>query len=112
MFWSKIFYGCKIISSKTGLLQRFSSKIFWLKIFYVCKIISSKTDSYKRFSSTIFGEMFYDYLPGEQGETTRESEKNVRVRGERERSRDREGETLGNISFGNFYYGCKIFPRK
>ena len=28
-FWSNIFYGCKIISSKTGLHQCFSSKNVW-----------------------------------------------------------------------------------
>ena len=28
-FWSKIFYCCKIISSKTGLNQKFSLKLFW-----------------------------------------------------------------------------------
>jgi len=33
-FCSKIIYGWKIISSKTGLLPKFSSKVFWSKIFY------------------------------------------------------------------------------
>ena len=41
----KMFYGCKIISSKTGLKEKYFPrsylrKIFWTKNFYVCKIIS------------------------------------------------------------------------
>jgi len=79
-FWSKIFYGCKIISSKTGsyqnfhqiilvenflwlqnhflenmFLPKFSSNFFWSKIFYGCKIISSRTGSYQHFHQIFFG---------------------------------------------------------
>ena len=33
IFWSKIFYGCKIISSKTGSYQKFSSNLFLVQNF-------------------------------------------------------------------------------
>ena len=42
-FWSKIFYDCKIISSKTGSYQK-----ILVENFYDCKIISSKTGSYQK----------------------------------------------------------------
>jgi len=32
-----------LISAKTGSFQKFSSKLFWSRIFFDCKIISSKT---------------------------------------------------------------------
>ena len=41
IFWLKIFYGCKMISSYTGSYLKFSSNIF-----YGCKIISSETGPY------------------------------------------------------------------
>ena len=50
VFWSKTFYGCKIISSKTGSNQKLSMKYFWSKI-YCCKLISSRTGSHQIFSS-------------------------------------------------------------
>ena len=53
-FFSKIFYYCKIISSKTGLNQKFSSTFFWSIIFYGCKIISSKTGFNQKSSTKIF----------------------------------------------------------
>jgi hypothetical protein len=83
-FWSEIFYGCKIISSKTGSYQNFHQilfgrkffmvaksfsrkqvppkifiKFFWSKIFYGCKIIFSITGSYQNFSQIFFGRKFF-----------------------------------------------------
>jgi len=43
IFWLKIFYGCKIISSKTGLNEKKFWEIFLVKNFYGLKIISLKT---------------------------------------------------------------------
>ena len=53
-FWSKLFYGCKIISSGICLNQNFSSRIFWSKIFYRCKIISSEIGLNLKWSSKNF----------------------------------------------------------
>jgi hypothetical protein len=49
ILWSKIFYGCKIINSKTCLNQRFPPNIFGFKIFFGCKIITSKTGLNQKF---------------------------------------------------------------
>ena len=51
--WSKIVYGRKIISSKTGSYQKFSEN-FLVEIFYGRKIHSSKTGSHQKSSSKIF----------------------------------------------------------
>jgi hypothetical protein len=58
-FLVQTFLWSKIISSKTGSYQTFSSKSFWSKNFYGCKIISSKTGSYHKFSSVFFGRKFF-----------------------------------------------------
>ena len=41
-FRSEIFYGSKIISSKTDWTKNFHKKFFGRKIIYPCKIVSSK----------------------------------------------------------------------
>jgi len=55
LFWSKMFYGCKIIFSKTGSFQNFHQIFFWSNIFYGCKIISSRTGSCQHFHQNFFG---------------------------------------------------------
>ena len=82
-FSSKYFYGCKIISSKTGSTKNFHQKIFvenllslqnhfpeirletkifikifFLKIFYCCKIISSRKGMKLKFHQKFFGPKF------------------------------------------------------
>jgi hypothetical protein len=37
IFLSKLFYDCKVISSKTGSYQKFSSTFFWSNFFIVAK---------------------------------------------------------------------------
>ena len=59
IFWSKIFYGCKIVSSKIGSYQKFSSTIFWSKFFYSCKIIPSKQICDKTILRKIFSRNFF-----------------------------------------------------
>ena len=85
IFRSKIFYGCKIISSKTGLEEKNFEKNFlvenslfsksfpknqiyknnflressWLKMFYGCKIISQKTGLNYKLSYKFFGPTFF-----------------------------------------------------
>ena len=55
------FYGCKIISLKTGFDLKFSSNIFLLKIFYGYKIIFSKTGfNPKNVLQSYFGRTFFD----------------------------------------------------
>jgi len=83
IFWSKLFYGCNIISSETPLTKnflknfsvenflwlqnpflgktfepKFSLKIFWSKVFCGCKIISSETPLNQNFQEKFFGRTF------------------------------------------------------
>ena len=83
VFWTKIFYGCKIISWGIGVNQIFSSKvsgrkflllqnhlpgertepkifieIFWSQIFYGCKIISTEIGLNQQFPFTFFFTKF------------------------------------------------------
>ena len=53
-FWSKIFNNCKTTSSKTCLHQKKLIKIFLSKLFHNCKTISSKTCLHQCFSSYNF----------------------------------------------------------
>ena len=57
-FWSKIFYVCKIISSKIGSHQKFSWNIFWSNIFCGWKIISRKYVQTKNFQKHFWVENF------------------------------------------------------
>ena len=52
VFWSKKFYGCKFISSKTGLRPKFSSKIFGRIMFMIAKSFPRKQVTPKIFIQT------------------------------------------------------------
>ena len=57
-FWSKLFYGCKIISSKTGSHQIFSSKKFWWIFCFVAKSFAWKLVCTKNLHRKIMVENF------------------------------------------------------
>jgi len=47
---------CKIISSKTDLRSKFSSKFFWYKIFNVARTFPRKQDCTQNFHQKLIGQ--------------------------------------------------------
>ena len=109
IFWPKMFYGCKLISSKTGSYQKYSSIIFWSKMFYSCTLISSKTGSYQTFWSKIL--MVANLLPRKQAPIKHFHQKFFMVANSFPRKQ------VPNKSFHQHFlvetfYGCKIISSK
>jgi len=57
-FLVEMFYGCKIISSKTDSYKKFSKKIFGRKFFMVAKLFPGKQVITKHFQQIVFGRKF------------------------------------------------------